>query len=349
MNRDFSFPVARIFGIQLRIHYTFFLIVLIFALGATAPGGLGVVSAMVWLVLIFICVLIHELGHSLLAKRKGATVKAIVLLPIGGVSQLENLPESPPDEFAIAIVGPLASFGLAAASAAGAVALKVPLWPPNLYDGPLLSRLAWFNLIIGAFNLIPAFPLDGGRVLRSLLQRKRPLEDATRLASRIGRVVAVVLMAIGIFYSLWLVIIGLFIFFGASSEEAATIVHSRMKSLYVRDVMIANPITVDAATQSGYLLEMIQRTSQREFPMIEGGHYAGMITADHLMAYPPGTYVGYIADRGCPAVAPSDLLEDAEMKVLGPSRRPAIAVIEEGQVVGLLTQADVARIVQQGL
>lgn len=349
MNRDFSFPVARIFGIQLRIHYTFFLIVLIFALGATAPGGLGVVSAMIWLVLIFLCVLIHELGHSLLAKRKGATVKAIVLLPIGGVSQLENLPESPPDEFAIAIVGPLASFGLAAASAVGAATLRIPLWPPNLYDGPLLSRLAWFNLIIGAFNLIPAFPLDGGRVLRSLLQRNRPLEAATRLASRIGRVVAVVLMAVGIFYSLWLLIIGLFIFFGASSEEAATIAHSHMKSLYVRDVMVANPITVDAATQSGYLLEMIQRTSQREFPMIEGDRYAGMITADHLMTYPPGTYVGYIADRGCPAIAPSDLLEDAEMKVLGPSRRPAIAVIDEGRVVGLLTQADVARIVQRGL
>lgn len=349
MSRDFSFPIARILGIQLRIHYTFFLIVLIFALGATAPGGLGVVSAMIWLVLIFACVLIHELGHSLLAKRKGATVKAIVLLPIGGVSQLENLPESPADEFAIAIVGPLASIGLAAMSAAGAAALKVSLWPPNLYDGALLSRLAWFNLLIGIFNLIPAFPLDGGRVLRSLLQRRRSLENATRLASRIGRAVALLLIAGGIFYSLWLVIIGVFIFFGASSEEAATIAHSRMKSLFVKDVMVTNPITVDAATQTGYLLDMTRRTSQREFPMIEGGHYAGMITADHLMTYPPGTYVGYIADRGCPAVAPSDLLEDAEMKVLGPSRRPAIAVIDEGQVVGLLTQADVARIVQQGL
>lgn len=348
MNRDFSFPVARIFGIQLRIHYTFFLIVLIFALGATAPGGPGMLSAMLWLVLIFICVLIHELGHSLLAKRKGATVKAIVLLPIGGVSQLENLPETPPDEFAIAVAGPFASFILAAASAAGATALRISLWPPNIYGGPILSRLAWFNLIIGAFNLIPAFPLDGGRVLRSLLQQKRSLQEATRLAARIGRVIAIVLMAVGIFYSLWLVIIGLFTFFGASSEEAATIVHSRLKSLYVRDVMIANPITVDAATQTGYLLEMIKRTPQREFPMIEGGHYAGMITADHLMAYPPGTYAGYIADRGCPAVAPSTRLEDAEMKVLGPSRRSAIAVIEEGRVVGLLTQADVARIVQQG-
>lgn len=348
MNRDFSFPIARIFGIQLRIHYTFFLIVVVFALGATAPGGLGVVSAMIWLALIFLCVLIHELAHSLLARRKGATVKGIVLLPIGGVSQLENLPESPQDEFAIAIVGPLASFGLAAASAAGAAALKIPLWPPNLYDGPLLSRLAWFNLIIGAFNLIPAFPLDGGRVLRSLLQRNRPLEEATRLASRIGRVVAVVLIAAGLFYSLWLVIIGLFIFFGASSEEAATIVHSRMKSLLVRDIMVTNPITVDAATQSGYLLEMVRRTSQREFPMLEGGHYAGMITTDVLMAYPPTTYVGYIADRGCPAVAPSDSLDHAEITVLGPSGRPAIAVIEDGQVVGLLTQADVARIVQQG-
>lgn len=347
MNRDFSFPIARIFGIQLRIHYTFFLIVLIFALGATAPGGLGIAGAMTWLVLIFVCVLIHELAHSLLARRRGATVKGIVLLPIGGVSQLEDLPERPQDEFAIAIAGPLASFALAGAAAATATLMATSLWPPNLYDGSLLSRLAWFNLVIGAFNLLPAFPLDGGRVLRSLLQRRRSLESATRLASRIGRAVAVVLVGVGIFYNVWLVIIGVFVFFGASSEEAATIAHGRMKSLLVRDVMVANPITVDAATQSGYLLEMIQRTSQREFPMIEGGHYAGMVTAGALFAYPPNTFLGYIADRGCPAVAPSDSLESAEVKVLGPSGRPAAAVIDEGRVVGVLTQADIARLVQR--
>lgn len=304
---------------------------------------------MIWLVLIFVCVLIHELAHSLLARREGAAVKGIVLLPIGGVSQMENLPESSNTEFRIAIVGPLASLGIAVLTALAAINLDLSLWPPNLYDGALLTRLAWFNLLVGTFNLLPAFPLDGGRVLRSLLQRNRSLESATRISARTGRVIAVLLIAIGLFYSLWLVFIGVFIFFGASSEEAATIMHSRLKSLRVRDVMISDPITVDAATQAGYLLEMMHRTSQREFPIIEAGRYAGMVTPMILYTYPPETYLGYVADRSCPPISPDQELEDVAAELLGPSQRSALAVTEDGRVVGLLTRHDLERVAQQGL
>ncbi len=347
MRRDLSFPIGRVCGIQLRVHVTFFLIVLLFALGSTAPGGPGLLGGMVWLVIIFTCVLIHELSHSLVARRRGATVKGIVLLPIGGVSQLENLPESPSDEFAIAVVGPLASFAVGAVAAVAAAALKVPLWPIDLYNGPLLPRTAWFNVIIGAFNLLPAFPMDGGRVLRSLLERRMSLEAATRLAARIGRVFAGLMVVGGVFFNIWFVLIGLFVFFGASSEEAATIIHARIKDLLVRDVMVTDPATVDASTPVGYILDMTRHTSQREFPVIEAGRYVGMAVADALIAVPPQAPVGHVTDRACPAVSPMDPLEKVEVEVLGPSGRPAAAVVAEGRVVGLLTQADIGRLVRR--
>lgn len=349
MKRDWSFPIGRIFGIQLRVHLTFFLIVALFALGSTVEGGLGLLNGMLWLVIIFTCILAHEMSHSLVARRRGATVKAIVLLPIGGVSQLENLPETAPDEFAIAIVGPLASFAIALGAAGIAIALRVPLLPVNLYGGTLVTRIAWFNLIIGAFNLLPAFPMDGGRVLRSILERRLDLEAATHRAAQIGRIFAILMIAAGVFFNIWFVLIGIFVFFGASSEEAATVVHVRIREVLVSDVMTINPVTVDAQTAVGYLIEMIRRTSQRDFPVVEAGQYAGMVSADRLISVAPETPIGSVSDRSVPGVAPSDHVEKVETETLAPYGRKAVAVVDDGRVVGLLTQDDVGRLVQEAI
>ena len=155
-------------------------------MGIVRVGGLGVVGGLAWLAIVFGCIVVHELAHSLVARRRGALVREIVLLPIGGVSRLENLPESPSDELAIAIVGPAASVALAGAAALAEVALRQPLLPVDLAGGPLLARLVWFNLIIAGFNLLPAFPLDGGRVFRAVLERRYDLERATHLARASG-------------------------------------------------------------------------------------------------------------------------------------------------------------------
>ena len=226
-----SLPIVRVAGIEIRIHATFLILVALFAFGSSARGGPGVVGGLLWLALIAACVVVHELAHSIVAIHRGATVREIVLLPIGGVSKLENLPETPRDEFAIAIAGPLASFGIAALGAAIAGLFGQSLLPVDLYGGPILHKVVWFNLIVGAFNLLPAFPLDGGRVLRSLLERRFDLERATRQAARIGRIVALAMMAIGLFADWWLVFIGVFVYFGAAAEEAATIVHIRQSTI----------------------------------------------------------------------------------------------------------------------
>ena len=191
-----------------------------------------------------------------------------MLLPIGGVSKLEHLPETPSDELAMAIAGPAASMGLAVLAGAAALLAHDALLPIELFGGSLLVGLFWFNLIIAAFNLLPAFPLDGGRVFRALLERRYDLERATRLAARIGRGVAVVLIVSGVLFDLWLAIIGVFVYFGASAEEVATIVHVRLGGQRVSDAMLLDPVTVLPTASADELRALLRRSAQRAFPVV---------------------------------------------------------------------------------
>ncbi len=273
--RSLSFPIGRVAGIQLRVHVTFFLLVALFAFAGTAPGGPGAPASVLWLFVIFGCVVLHELAHCLVARPRGAVVHEIELLPIGGVSKMEQLPEKPGDELAIAIAGPAASAGIAAVAALAAVALSVPLLPIDLFGGPFLARLAWFNLLLAGFNLLPAFPLDGGRVFRSLLERRLDLEQATRLAARVGRRVAIVFGVVGLFWNLWLVIIAIFVYMGASAEEAATIVHVRTLHLRVRDVMLLDPVLVEPGATFDELHALLRRSAAARVPGERPGRLRG--------------------------------------------------------------------------
>jgi Zn-dependent protease len=232
-----SFPVARVSGIEVRVHWTFLLLLALFAWAGPQSGFGSSEAAVAWVVLLFACVVAHEFAHSIVARRRGGDVHEILLFPLGGVSKLEHLPEAPADEFAIAIAGPLCSLGLAVGAALLALALGRPLLPPDLVHGPWLARMAWANALLAAFNLIPAFPLDGGRVFRALLERRLDLLRATRVATRVGHALAVAFVVVGLFADLWLVFIGVFVFFGASAEERATIVHTRLKGHQVFEVM----------------------------------------------------------------------------------------------------------------
>jgi Zn-dependent protease/CBS domain-containing protein len=342
--RKYSFLIARVSGIEIRVHLTFFLLVALFALGSTGPGGLGLVSGLIWLALIFTCVVVHELAHSLIARRRGAEVREIVLLPIGGVSKLEHLPETPSDEFAIAVVGPAASVALALGAGLVAALLRQPLLPVDLYGGPLLARLAWFNLIIAGFNLLPAFPLDGGRVFRSLLERRYSLERATHIAARIGRGLALTLVIVGVLVNLWLLIIGVFVFFGASAEETATVAHLRMRAMHIPDVMLLDPVVVDSATTANELHMLLRRTAQRAFPVVDAHGYQGMLDAAAIEHSPPNRVAGDLAFQQ-PALSPTSQLEEEALPLVVGSPARAAAVIEHGGVVGLLRVDDIRRLV----
>ena len=174
-----------------------------------------------WIAALFVCVIVHEISHCLVARRRGADVVDILLLPIGGMSELTSTPEAPGDEFAIAIVGPLTSLALGALFAAGGLLLGARMWPPTLFAGSWWARLTWLNLVLGAFNLLPAMPMDGGRALRAVLARKGSRLGATHAAARVTRVIGTFMVVTGLFFDIWLMVIGLFVLLGSAGEEEA--------------------------------------------------------------------------------------------------------------------------------
>ena len=202
--------------------------------------------------------------------------------------------------------------------------------------------MVWFNLVIGAFNLLPAFPLDGGRVLRALLERRYDLERATHMAARVGRGLAVALIAIGVFANVWFVFIGVFVYFGASAEEAATVVHLRLRNTVVSDVMVLDPLVVDPATGIAELRLLLRKNAQDAYPVVGAQGYEGMVDAATIAA----TYLDRVAADLViqqPTLSPTADLETEALALVETSPVHAVAVAEQGRIVGLLRRDDIRR------
>jgi Zn-dependent protease len=336
--------IATVAGIDVRIHISFLVLVALVALGSTAPGGPGVVPGLAWLTALFACVVAHEIAHGVVARRLGIPVLEIELLPIGGVSKLARPPDDPGTELRIAVAGPAASVGLAIGFAVSAGLAGVTLWPPDLYGGGFLARLAWVNLLLAAFNLVPALPLDGGRVLRAGLEERVGRARATLLAARTSRILAVGMVAAGAVFNVWLIVIGVFVYLGSWTEERAAAVHEQVKDLRIRDVMISGPLTLPADLPAARAGEALRRTAQREFPVVGAdGGLAGVVAADDLVRAAPAAPVGDLA-RGAPVLRPDEPLETSGL--LG-GEVQAAPVVEGDRIVGLARGADVRLLVQQ--
>lgn len=336
--------LATVAGIEIRVHASFLLLVGIVALGSTAPGSPGLVASMLWLVALFACVVFHELAHSLVARRNGIPIIEIELLPIGGVSKMARSPEDPAVELRIAAAGPAASLVLAAAAAAVALIAGVTLWPPTLVGGGFLARLAWVNLVLAAFNLLPALPLDGGRVLRAALEPRIGRVRATHIAATAGRVGAVLMIAVGVLVNVFLVVIGVFVYLGSWAEEATLALHERARDLCVRDVMIREPIVVPAAARVARAAPALWHDAQRAFPVVSpDGAYVGLVTAENLLGHSAET-IGDVADRTAPTLGPDDPLEASGLLTDGPR---VATVVSAGQVVGLARAADAVLVAQR--
>jgi len=187
----------------------------------SSAGTRSVLLGLVWVVALFSFVVAHEVAHCVVARRRGARVLGIVLFPLGGLSQLEAIPKAPNDELAVAIAGPVFSLALGVLLLAAGLVLGSRIWPPTLFVGSWWARLAWLNLLLGAFNMLPALPMDGGRVLRASLARHRSNLEATEVAGRIARYLGVTMIAVGFLYDIWLCLIGIFVLLGASAEVQA--------------------------------------------------------------------------------------------------------------------------------
>jgi Zn-dependent protease len=215
-----SLRIGRIFGIPLEVHWSFLLLIGL-VVAAEWPAGTGAIAGgLVWVAALFACVVAHELAHCLVARRRGVTVLGILLLPIGGMSRMDRIPDRAADEAAIAAIGPATSLVLGGLLLSVGAFLGSSMWPPTLVAGSWWARLGWLNLLLAVFNLLPALPMDGGRVLRAALAQRLPRLAATRVAASVAKVLAVGLIVAGVFYDFLLVFIGIFVFLGASGEES---------------------------------------------------------------------------------------------------------------------------------
>jgi len=311
---------------------------------ASAGEPEALTAPLVWLGLLFGSVLVHELAHSVVALHVGVAVEEIELLPIGGVSKMDRIPDRPHDEVAIAAAGPLTSLVIGLLALTGALAVHADVWPPDVYEGALLQRLAWLNLLLAGFNLIPALPLDGGRLLRAAVEPRVGPTQATRIAARAGHRFAIALIIIGVLVNLWLIVIGFFILVTSNAEAGGAVVHEELGRLTAANVMLQRPITVPPTMTFGQLTDLLSTTAQRQFPVVDDGGYRAIVDADVV-----APFNAPIADLMEPidAVAPDtplDVLLAIDQRVT-----PAVAVVDAGTVVGLVQLHDVARLAQRAL
>jgi hypothetical protein len=242
----------------------------------------------------------------------------------------------------MAIAGPASSVALGLGAAAIALATSAPLWPVDLVGGPLLPRFASVNVLLAAFNMLPAFPLDGGRVFRALLERKYDLARATRIAASTGRWFAFALIAIGMFVDPWLAVIGVFVYVGAVGEERATMVHLQLVGHRVRDMLLHSRRVVECNARMRDL-QVLANDMQRVFPVVCGGHFAGLIDVSTIRMAPPDAHAVELLAAGPTSITPSADLEGS-LEALQGSRDGALAVVEGDQLVGLLRVEDVQQL-----
>lgn len=330
-----------VFGVPVRFHFTFWLIV-IWMIVLASGGRQTVAGAALFILGLFLSVLLHEAGHAVMARRYGIGTLEIVMLPIGGLARLERQPRAG-EEFWVAFAGPLVNFflGLALLGAAywtgGGV--SVGHWL-EAADANIVSRLALANLVLALFNLLPAFPMDGGRVLRSLLAERRSFEDATRITARIGTGIAALLALLGLLQANFLLLfVALFIYIGAMQESMAATAQALMQGAKVRDAMVTDFRTLSHGDTIRDAAELLLATSQQDFPVMAGPRVTGLLSRSHLLralaSEGPDGYVASAMDRDFPRLSPeADLAEAAG--ALGGGVNCAL-VFENERLAGMLT------------
>lgn len=339
-----SWRIGAIAGVPIYVHATFTLLLVWVALSHLVRGqGIGAISSGLLLVLsVFACVVLHELSHALMARRFGIRTRDITLLPIGGVASLEKMPEKPSQELQVAVAGPVVSLAIALALFGVLAVLNGPtsLEGLHLVGGPFLTKLMWINLMLAGFNLLPAFPMDGGRVLRAALAMRMDRNRATELAARIGQGMALLFGALGLFYSPFLVIIAVFVWMGARGEASLVQLKSALSGLTVSQAMITEFRVLAPDDSLARAVELTLAGFQQNFPVMDGSRLAGVLTHANVLKG--------LADRGKDEVAravmerqfeiaePQEMLEGA-FERLQHCRCRALVVARNGRVVGLLT------------
>lgn len=335
----------RIFGVPVRLHFTFVLLVL-FLVVSGAQGGMPAIFNVVYILALFVSVLLHELGHAGVSKRYGINTTEIVLYPIGGVARLDRMPR-PAEELWIALAGPAVNVLIALAIGSWLIGAKVA-FSPEMLTSPgstnILARVAFGNLILAGFNMIPAFPMDGGRVLRALLAKKQPEEVATRRAAAAGRAFAILFGLFGLLSGQFLLLfIALFVYLGATQESAVVTGRVLTQGVPVRAAMITDYRTLEHGSTVRDAANLLLSTSQQDFPVVLGEQVLGLLGRNALLrgmaVDGPDAYVAGIMERNFPRISPADDLNTV-LPVM--AEHSCALVMEDEHLVGLLTRENLS-------
>ena len=348
--RSWSISIGRLFGVDVRLHLTF-LILPMFIFWTEYAAHQGAANGPRDLALsgiILACVGLHECGHMLAARRLGMIPKAVILLPLTGVALYEDARSenaSGPTwkrEIRLALVGPLVSFALAAFSAAAVTALLpgVPLLKfPGLVPSNLPGSVVWANLYIAALSLLPAYPLDGGRIVRALFSRTIDASSATQRAVSISTAIALVLVFAGLFTNSWLTMVGVIIFSAAQLEERALVFQSVLENVRLEEVMLTDFATLSPADTLEDALNKAVHSLQDDFPVVRGGDMVGVISKarilDALRAEGNG-YVQAVMNKIFEVSVRHESLSSAFRKLTARSSS-IIPVVEDQRLVGIVT------------
>jgi Zn-dependent protease len=334
-----SLRIGRVGRIPISLHWSFSLLLVFVALATLGQPLSAMGWLLVWVVAVFASVTFHELSHCLVATRRGLQVEGIVLLPIGGMSQISGLPAEPAVERDVAAAGPLSSIVLAGLLAWAAYLTGARLWPPTLFAGPWLARLTWLNVVLAGFNLLPALPMDGGRLLRAFLSERRDPNAATEAAAVLAEGVAVAMIVFGIFVNLWLVFIGVFVLFGAMGERQLGRVQRVFGGLRVSDVMAPDNTSVPSEVPVAEVGRWLAMYPGRAVPVVEAGSVVGIVSMVDLMGQAATDPVGSVCDRRAPVLDPATRLFPDAMEALARFTRGEFAVAQAGRPVGVLYRA----------
>lgn len=346
---SWSLPIFRIAGIQLRIHITFLLLIAWLAFGYYAEGGSAVALARVlFVLLLFVCVVLHEFGHAIAAKHFGINTPDITLLPIGGVARLQRMPEEPRQELIIALAGPLVNVVIALTLFA-VVGWRGLAAQATMVGPDLLAQLLVVNVVLVLFNLLPAFPMDGGRVLRALLATRLSYARATQIAASIGQGCAFIFGFIGLFGNPLLLFIALFVYMGASQEAALAQLKDISRSFPVSSAMVREFHSLPQNATLQEAVDALLATSQHDFPVVdESGNVAGVLTRHDLIAalrkHNPQIRVADVMRRDIPTVTTGTHFEEA-FRIMQECNCPMVPVLDGmKRLVGLLTPENVTEL-----
>ena len=348
-----SIRIARVAGTDVKIHVTFLLLLAWigfrhYQIGGTAAAAEGVL----FILLLFGCVLLHEFGHVFAARWYGIKTPDITLLPIGGVARMQRMPDLPSQEFVVALAGPAVNVVIATVLFLILGRITDPVEAAHVEDPrfDMLSKLAVVNVGLVVFNMIPAFPMDGGRVLRALLAMQLSYGQATQIAARIGQGIAFLFGFLGLFWNPMLIFIAIFIYIGAAAEASAAQLKDATAGMIVSEAMITRFVTLPPEARLDQAVDALVRTTQHEFPVVgPTGELLGILTGDNLIRglreQGPEAPVSAVMHREVPLVRHNASFDQA-FRMMEECRCPGLGVVNQsGKLVGLITPEAIGEMV----